>query len=133
MITVLLEVVNVKTFCEVLNRKIAPAVKFYLAWKLVRDYGLTQVKAARILGLKQSAVNYAATGRRKPRYYDEILGVPGVREILDRLVEGFIEKGEFELCTLCYQLLSTGLYTRILEAVGEPAGSVKIPRQTAGG
>ncbi len=111
-----------KAFCMVLNRKIMPVIKSYLAMRLVKELGFTQLEAARALGMKQSAVNYALTGKRKPKYYESVLGIPGLKNLLEDTVEDF-RKGRvrnLDQCSICRSLFSRGLYKEVLNAVDEP-------------
>ncbi|MGB9827107.1 MAG: transcriptional regulator [Thermosphaera sp.] len=115
-----------KSFCEVYNRKILPAVRMYLSRKLVLDYNLSQLDAAKILGLKQSLVNYAVTGRRRSKYFEVILGFKDFRRYLDDLaVEMSTKKyrGPY-VCDLCQFLMRTNLADEVLKAVEESPSRV---------
>jgi len=123
-----------KTFCEVLNRKIMPSIKSYIAVKLVREYGFTQLEVARILGMKQSAVNYAITGRRTPKFYSKVLGVEALASLLDEAASKLArDKGHvFNQCELCHAIIKKGIYREILSAIGEPEEAVAIPTSLLG-
>ncbi|AFL66180.1 transcriptional regulator [Desulfurococcus amylolyticus] len=120
-----------KAFCMVLNRKIMPVIKSYLAVRLVKELGFTQLEAARVLGMKQSAVNYALTGKRKPKYYESVLGIPGLKNLLEETVEDF-RKGRMrnlDQCSICRSLFSRGLYREVLNAVDEPIEEISGVRR----
>ncbi|ADV65156.1 helix-turn-helix domain-containing protein [Desulfurococcus mucosus] len=118
-----------KAFCEVLNRKIMPTAKSYIAVKLVREYGFTQLEVARILDMKQSAVNYVLTGRRKPKYYESLLSIHGFKQLLDETAASLGTGGSigFNQCDLCRSLFLRGLYRSVIEAVGEPVDELISP------
>jgi predicted transcriptional regulator len=115
-----------KSFCEVYNRKILPAVRMYLSRKLVLEYKLSQLDAAKILGLKQSLVNYAVTGRRRSKYFEVILGFEAFRKYLDSLAMEMSSKKHREpyACELCRFLMKTGLVDEVLKAVEESPSSI---------
>jgi predicted transcriptional regulator len=71
---------TVKAYCETYVRKILPAIKAYIACTLVRKHGYSQLKVAKILGMKQPAVNYIVTGRRPYTLHCSIRENPGVEE-----------------------------------------------------
>lgn len=110
-----------KSFCEIYNRKILPAVRMYLSRKLVLEYNLSQLDAAKILGLKQSLVNYAVTGRRKSKYLDVIISLHDFKEYLDNLALEMSNKNYVKpyACELCRYLLKTNLADELLKAIEE--------------
>ncbi len=115
-----------KSFCEVYNRKILPAVRMYLSRKLVLEHNLSQLDVAKILGLKQSLVNYAVTGRRKSKYFEAILGFEDFRRYLDKLALDMSSKkyrGPYA-CDLCQFLMRTSLADEVLKAVEESPSRV---------
>ncbi|MEM4757502.1 MAG: transcriptional regulator [Desulfurococcaceae archaeon] len=119
-----------KPFCEILNRKIMPAVKTYVARKLVLQYGFTQLSAAKILGIKQTLVNYVVTGRRKVKYLDIIESIEGLRDFVDDMIIDIVNgsMNRFDQCRLCSYLISNeNIYRFILSAIGEEHVYVKPP------
>jgi len=50
--------------CETVSRRILPIFRALMARKLVDRYGLTQVKAAAILGVSQPSINHYLTSKR---------------------------------------------------------------------
>lgn len=71
---------------------------------LVREYKLSQLKVAKLLGMKQPAVNYVITGRRRVRYIDLVERVPELRSILDNIARSIHSGTSFNPCELCEKI-----------------------------
>ncbi len=123
------------SFCEIFARKLLPSIKLYIAYKLVREHGFTQLEASRILGVKQPLINYMLSGRRRPRYLKLILETPEIKKYLDEIVERISRKnediGKVNLtCCICDLLRSREeLLHNILEKLGYKSEEVYIPYQ----
>ncbi len=72
--------------CETVSRRILPVFRALMARKLVDRYGLTQVKAAAILGVSQPSINHYLTSKRgRMESLEEM-------EALERLTDELAEK-----------------------------------------
>jgi len=70
--------------CEIAVKSVLPAVKAFMAKKLVEKYGLNQDKVAEILGISQSAVSKY---KRKVRgYVIKIDDIEEVESLIDKLI-----------------------------------------------
>ena len=91
--------------CEIGVKSVVPAVKATIAKELVETHGLSQTRAAEILGISQSAVSRYAQGVRG--YVIPIVNVDGTGPIIDRIVNlllaGKYSREEFlkNFCTIC--------------------------------
>ncbi|MCK4367790.1 MAG: XRE family transcriptional regulator [Thermoplasmata archaeon] len=90
--------------CERIVAEILPTLRAKLALTILREYGLSQVKTAELLGVTQAAVSQYTTGRRGdekvlkdyPNIDDEIA------EMAAKLVEGVgNDERERMLCGIC--------------------------------
>ena len=120
-------------FCEVFARKLLPAIKLYIASKLVREHGFTQLEASKLLGVKQPLINYVLSGRRKPKYMDLIVSIPSIKKGIDGIVEEIAVKrstmfnGGNIACTICSLIRSSGRLMDILDYLGYRSDEVQIP------
>ncbi|MCD6479839.1 hypothetical protein J7L65_03530 [Candidatus Bathyarchaeota archaeon] len=72
--------------CETVSKRILPIFRALMARKLVDRYGLTQVKAAAILGVSQPSINHYLTSKRgRLESLEEM-------EALERLTDELAEK-----------------------------------------
>ncbi|MEM4718131.1 MAG: hypothetical protein QXE81_05170 [Desulfurococcaceae archaeon] len=93
-----------RSFCEIYTRKILPVIRAYIACSLVKQYNTPQLKAAKILGIKQPSVNYMITGRRRVRCIELLDSVPELKKILDDYIVEVYKNGLFNPCVVCDRL-----------------------------
>ncbi|MEM4481222.1 MAG: transcriptional regulator [Desulfurococcaceae archaeon] len=109
-----------KSFCEVYTKKILPVAKAYLAYTLVKNYGFSQLKAAKALNMKQSAVNYVVTGRRRIKYFYILDCSPELKNIFDDFAKQLYGGIEFHPCNLCDKLArDRSLLARLVDYINE--------------
>ncbi|MET1159397.1 MAG: transcriptional regulator [Thermoprotei archaeon] len=120
--------------CEIYAKKILPAVKLYIAVRLVKDYGYTQLEASRLLGVKQPLVNYMLSGKRKPKYIDLLLSIEEFKKIIDEVVSEIvsnkliINSGNGSLaCYLCKMLKDSSILPEVLARMGYSSEEIYIP------
>ena len=102
-----------KPFCEVIASEILPAVRAMVARQLVEKHGVTQRRAADLLGISQPAVSQYKRDIRGFRA--EILkSNPGLRSMAERIAEG-LATGEIKghqstisFCELCKEIRMSG-------------------------
>jgi len=110
-------------FCEVFTKKLLPSIKLYIAYKLVSEYGFTQLEASRVLGVKQPLINYLLSGRRIPKYIELIHSNPVLKNIVDGLAEDIsnnrLNPSTMSIaCTICKALRESNILPMILEKLG---------------
>lgn len=119
-ITSLLWVISTRSYCEIYTRKILPAIKAYIACALVKDYGVPQLRVARLLDMAQPAVNYIVTGRRRSKCMDLVDKCPELKSILDFYVLEIYRGALFHPCVVCEKIVRNDKVLRsILNALGE--------------
>lgn len=90
-----------------------------MASVLVKEYKLSQLRVAKLLGMKQPSVNYVVTGRRRAKYSDLVERLPGLRHLLDEVVKDVYYGLVFNPCELCGKLVSNSELLRdIMEYFG---------------
>jgi predicted transcriptional regulator len=98
--------------CEHIVRNVLPAIRALIAKRLVVDYGLTQVEAARKLGMTQAAVSFYVGSKRGERRIDTLANNETVRatvtEVTAQLLAGTSGADDVvtRLCELCETLRS---------------------------
>ena len=95
-----------KTPCEIIVWKIIPVIRKEFAKSLIKDHGLTQRKAAEMLGLTEATVSRYITGKRGTKEIQD-------EDILEKIKESanhiFKENGTTiieETCKICNLLIS---------------------------
>lgn len=109
-----------RSYCEVYVRSVLPSVRLYLAEKLVRDYGLTQLEVSRMLGISQPLVNYVVNKRRKPKMLEKLVSLPQLRNVLDKKARELAmrEADSRNLaCDFCFILRREGLAEQIVKSL----------------
>ncbi len=76
--------------CEIAVKKYVPSIRASLATILVRDYGLSIYRTAKILQLTPAAVSNYLLKRRGSDYVDIILGDKELYGIISRIAEKLI-------------------------------------------
>ncbi|ABM80773.1 transcriptional regulator [Hyperthermus butylicus] len=98
------------TPCEVAVKKYVPSIRASIAIVLVRDYGLSIYKAAKLLRLTPAAISNYLLRRRGSDYIDTILNdeqlYQHIFKLAERVVSGNIDNREIsnEMCNLCREL-----------------------------
>ena len=112
--------VATKAYCEVFSRKILPVARAYVASVLINEYNISQLRAAKLLGMKQPAVNYLVRGKRRVKYMDLLRSVPLLKDVLDDIVEEVKLGNIFNPCDFCKRLTSnSALLKQVLDALDE--------------
>ncbi len=119
-----------KLFCEVFVRKILPAMRALVAKVLVRDYGLTQLEASKVLGVTQASINYYLTGKRGQKLLSELESIDEINRLAKDMARELMEgKGDpsGHLCKLCLMLkLDRKMLVKVLNALGEERVRVSL-------
>jgi predicted transcriptional regulator len=99
------------TPCEIASRKYVPAIRASVAIVLVREYGLSAYRVAKLLGLTPAAVSNYLLGRRGGELVAVILGNKVLRrmvaELASKIAEGAIDDApslQKIVCRLCKEL-----------------------------
>ncbi len=99
------------TPCEVASKRYVPAIRASVAIVLVREYGFSAYRAAKLLGLTPAAISNYLLGRRGGELVSVLLGREELRrmvfEIAERIAEGNV--GDTKtlqqlICNLCQEL-----------------------------
>ena len=113
---------TVKLFCEVYAKRILPALRALVAKIMVNEYGLTQLDAAKILGVTQASINYYLSGKRGHKLLAELESIDTVyriaKSMAKSLIEGRMDSADY-LCRLCMFLKENrSVLERVLIASG---------------
>lgn len=101
-------------------KKILPITRAYIAFTLVNKHGLSQFKVARLLGMKQPAVNYLVRRKRGAKYMVTLENTPELKKMLDNLAKTICDSGIFDPCELCRMLRrNTVLLKHMVELLDE--------------
>ncbi len=99
------------TPCEVASRKYVPAIRASVAIILVREYGLSAYRAAKLLGLTPAAVTNYLLGRRGGELVGVLLGNENLKkmvfELASRIAAGSVDDTaslQRIVCRLCKEL-----------------------------
>jgi hypothetical protein len=96
--------------CEIAVRKYIPSVRASIAIVLVRDFGMSVYRAAKLLGLSPAAISNYMLGRRGSEFVEAILGddelYAKVQEIAKAFLRGDMDRREAakSLCKICVRL-----------------------------
>jgi len=120
------------SFCEVFSRKILPSIKLYIAYKLVSEYGFTQLEASKILGVKQPLINYLLSGRRKPKHMETILNNVLIRKIAEEIageIASSVDRLSRESigCRVCSAIIMNNIADDLLKTLGYNPGEIYFP------
>ncbi len=87
---------------------------------LVKEYGFSQLKTSKILGMKQPAVNYLITGRRRIHCMAVVEKLPELKNLLDNYVAEIASGKSFDPCEICKKITNNrDVYNSILRVVKE--------------
>ncbi|MFX0067461.1 MAG: transcriptional regulator [Promethearchaeota archaeon] len=94
--------------CEKVVSAILPLIRAEIAKSLVLDFKLTQIKAAKLLGLTQAAVSQYVTSKRgyKLRIEKSSPAAQSIKETAKELAEGKLSELELlnKLCEICHTI-----------------------------
>ncbi|MFX0096726.1 MAG: transcriptional regulator [Candidatus Hodarchaeota archaeon] len=94
--------------CEKVVSAILPLIRAEIAKTLVLDFKLTQIKAAKLLGLTQAAVSQYVTSKRgyKLRIGKSSPASRSIKETAKELAEGKLSEFELlnRLCEICHTI-----------------------------
>lgn len=101
--------------CEIMTNYIMPAIRAYIARRLIANHGFTQVSAAERLGLTQSAMSRYLTSDRgtRTRLSDEVI------HILETIVEDLADQDSpstlaiDQTCRICLSMRSSGDFCKL--------------------
>jgi predicted transcriptional regulator len=103
--------------CEHIVRNVLPAIRALIAKRLVVDSGLTQVEAARKLGITQAAVSFYLSSKRGKQVLSELSQTEKVHAAVTEVTAQLLAKEcnssvvLTRLCELCVALRSEMLNT----------------------
>lgn len=109
-----------RSYCEVYVKNVLPSLRLYLAEKLVRDYGLTQLEVSRMLGISQPLVNYVVNKRRRPKMLEKLASIPQLKDVLDKKARELAVRGVNSsnlACDFCSVLRKEGLADQIIKSL----------------
>jgi len=96
--------------CEIAVRKYVPSIRASIAIVLVRDYGLSIYRAAKLLKLTPAAVSNYLLKRRGGGYIDAVLNHKELYEMVSKIAEQIIsgnvdeERIPLHICDICRKL-----------------------------
>lgn len=102
--------------CELVVKTIIPCIRAVVARELVLNYGLTQVKVAKILGVTQGAVSQYVRGYRGSSV--DLEKIPEIKRLLDKLVDGLAKESLSEeeamrlVCDICDTARKKGVFCK---------------------
>ncbi|MEM0224329.1 MAG: hypothetical protein QW816_02535 [Desulfurococcaceae archaeon] len=112
--------ISTRSYCEIYTKKILPAVKAYIACLLVKEYGVPQLRVAKLLDMAQPAVNYIVTGRRRLKCVDLVEKCPELRNLLNYYAMEIYNGAAFDPCIICEKITRNDLLLKsILNILGE--------------
>ncbi|NPA05152.1 MAG: hypothetical protein GXO09_03540 [Crenarchaeota archaeon] len=96
--------------CELFSKRLVPAIRAAMVIIMVREYGLTAYRAAKILGITPAAASNYVLKRRGSRIAEVILGYEKARRKIAEVVERAIVQGSAgpeAICEVCRFLRKT--------------------------
>ncbi len=90
--------------CELFSKRLVPAIRAAMVITMVREYGLSTYRAAKILGITPAAASNYVLKRRGSRVAEMILGYEPARQkikevVKEAIVQGFA--GPEAICEVC--------------------------------
>ncbi len=98
--------------CEIAVRKYIPSIRASIAIVLVKEYGLSAYRAAKLLRLTPAAISNYLLRRRGHEYVDVILGDEELRSMVMKVAETLISEPLTPaqmarmMCSICLRLRS---------------------------
>ncbi len=107
-----------RSFCEIFVSKYATAIRVAIAKELMEIYGISQLKASRLVGISQPLLSYAINNKRKigglKELYSNPITVELIRIIAKRLYE---EKISIDMCKVCTIFRSHRMFPELAKQV----------------
>ncbi len=97
------------SICEVFMSRYLPAIKAAIAKELIERYGYSQLRAAKMVGLKQPELNYILHGKRRSRELNELINNSIFRNIVREVAEKLHRGEDVSLCSICSTLRSSNI------------------------
>lgn len=95
-----------KTPCEIIVWEIIPVIRKELAKSLIEDHGLTQRKAAEMLGLTEAAVSRYISGKRGTKEIQDEYILEKIKKSANQIFKGNGTTIIEETCKICNLLKS---------------------------
>ena len=101
--------------CEIIVRSVLPAFRSLVARRLIENYNLSQVAAAKKLGTTQASISHYLYSKRGEKLLKKLEGSPDIRTNVNEIAEGIAGDniGPFDamlnFCKLCEALKSGDL------------------------
>ncbi|MGQ9781485.1 MAG: transcriptional regulator [Nitrososphaeria archaeon] len=99
----------VKSKCERVSRYLLPTVRGLIAKSLVEEYGFTQSRVAKRLGITQAAVSFYVSSKRGNKLKDKIPSNKDAMDMIKALAKKMASSSSTEkidLCDICKMLAS---------------------------
>ncbi len=84
------------------TKKFMPAFKSSAANVMTKEFGITQQKAAVLLGVTQAAISKYINGRKR-RHSDIKIGKEDIKAFVERVSRNDIKGGQRILCKVCQE------------------------------
>lgn len=98
--------------CESLGRRLTSMLRAYIAKELVEKHGLTQVEAARKLGITQAAISQYLHSKRGAKDLSELKAFLPVIESAASEMAGEIASGKIDSSKITLKICDVCLYIR---------------------
>ena len=93
------------TWYEIVAKKILPAIRCVVAEILIKEYGLTQVKAAELLGVSQPAISHYISSRRGGRGATALKNDPEIYALVKDVAKYLVEDNRVKLMKTIDEIL----------------------------
>ena len=93
------------TWYEIVAKKILPAIRCVVAEILIKEYGLTQVKAAELLGVSQPAISHYISSRRGGHGASALKNDPEIYGLIKEVAKCLIENNRIKLMRTIDEIL----------------------------
>ncbi len=119
-----------KFYCEIFTKNFLPAIRAIIAEHLIEKHGLTQIEAAKKMGLTQAAISHYLRSKRGAKAYNLIKNHNDILSNIEKLAELIYEgkgtaKEAYEyVCKICE---SIRLKTHIVDEVLVTEEEVMFP------
>jgi len=96
----------VRPKCERATKYILPTVRGLIAKDLVKEHGFSQSRAAKVLGITQSAVSQYISSKRGEKLAKKLLANKEIKKIIASEAGKIADvknskKGELDICGIC--------------------------------
>ena len=73
--------------CEIVAQHVLPTLRALIAKKLVKEYHLSQTKAAKKLGTTQAAISQYLSSKRRGKFTEQLETDPAIQALVKELAE----------------------------------------------